>query len=173
MLKYTIPQIINSKGEPLDLGEFDHIMAVNVRGTVDLCRQLLPQLTSVTRPIANKGERGVVILVSSIAAFDGQPGQVAYSASKGAITSLTLPLTRDLAPHGIRVVTIAPGVFATGMTGNMGHRAIETLQKVMMWPKRAGRPEEFASLVLEVLGNEMMNGTVIRLDGGIRMPSKI
>ena len=126
-------------------------MSVNVRGTVDLCRQLLPQLTSVTCPTVEYGDRGVVILASSIAAFDGQPGQVAYSASKGAIASLTLPLTRDLAPYGIRVVAIAPGVFATGMTRKLGQGVMKSLQKAMEWPTRAGRPEEFARLVLEVI----------------------
>ncbi|KAK0973523.1 hypothetical protein LTR54_017330 [Friedmanniomyces endolithicus] len=166
-------KMVNSKGELFSLEEFDHVMSVNVRGTVDLCRQFLPQIISVTPPDGDHGERGVLVLVSSIAAFDGQPGQVTYSASKGAIVSLTLPLARELAVHGIRVVTIAPGVFATGMTGKLGSEVTTSLQKAMEWPTRAGKPEEFSRLVLEILSNEMLNGTVIRLDGGMRMPSKM
>lgn len=119
------------------------------------------------------GERGVLVLVSSVAAFDGQPGQVAYSASKGAIASLTLPLARDLAPHGVRVVTIAPGVFESAMTRLMSDKVRESLEGVMEFPKRMGKADEFAQLVKEVITNQMLNGTVLRLDAGVRMPSKM
>ena len=148
-------------------------MSVNVGGTIDLCRQILPHLTSIEPAEGDEGERGVLILVASAAAFDGQPGQVAYSASKGAIVSLTLPLTRDLARYGVRVVTIAPGLFQSNMTKKLGDRALKSLKSAMEFPTRAGRPEEFARVVREALLNSMLNGTVIRLDGGTRMPSKM
>lgn len=125
------------------------------------------------KPIAPDGERGVLILVSSSAAFDGQPGQVAYSASKGAIASLTLPLSRDLARYGIRVVTIAPSLFESAMTAKLSEKARKSLEKVMEFPVRAGKPEEFAALVRHSIENSMLNGTVLRLDGAMRMPSKM
>ena len=105
--------------------------------------------------------------------FDGQPGQVSYAASKGAIASLTLPLTRDLARYGVRVVTIAPSLFDSGMTALMSDKVRASLMKVVEFPARAGKPEEFASVVKEAISNSMLNGTVIRLDGGMRMPSKM
>lgn len=147
-------------------------MNINVRGSIDLIRQILPHMSAIeaTQP---DGERGVIVLVSSSAAFDGQPGQVAYSASKGAIASLTLPLTRDLAKYGIRVVTIAPSLFASGMTAVMSDKVRASLTRVMEFPLRPGKPEEFARIVREGLENSMLNGVVIRLDGGMRMPSKI
>lgn len=157
---------------PLDLDGFDFVMNINVRGSVDLIRQVVPHLCKV-KPLEPDGERGVIVLVSSSAAFDGQPGQVAYSASKGAIASLTLPLTRDLAEYGIRVVTIAPSLFDSGMTAHMPDRVRTSLQHAMEFPTRAGKPDEFASLVQQSIENVMLNGVVIRLDGGMRMPSKL
>jgi 3-hydroxyacyl-CoA dehydrogenase / 3-hydroxy-2-methylbutyryl-CoA dehydrogenase len=124
-------------------------------------------------PTPTDDERGVVILVSSSAAFDGQPGQVAYSASKGAIASLTLPLAWDLARYGIRVVTIAPSLFESNMTRMLPDKARKSLDGVMEFPKRAGQPHEFAQLVMQCMENVMLNGTVIRLDGAMRMPSKL
>ena len=115
----------------------------------------------------------MIINVSSSAAYDGQIGQVAYAASKGAIASLTLPLARDLARFGVRAVTIAPGPFESGMTAMMSDKVKQGLEKAMEFPKRAGKPEEFASLVRECFENSMLNGTVIRLDGALRMPSKL
>ena len=167
------PQIINNNGDSLSLEDFTIVMSVNVGGTVDLCRQILPHLTSINPAVVDEGERGVLILVSSAAAFDGQPGQVAYSASKGAIVSLTLPLTRELARYGVRVVTIAPGLFKSNLTRKIGERALKSLERVMEFPVRVGRPEEFARVVREAVENSMLNGTVIRLDGGMRMPSKM
>lgn len=108
-------------------------MNVNVRGTIDLIRQVLPHIARTT-PVGEDGERGVVIMVASSAAFDGQPGQVAYSASKGAIASLTLPLTRDLARHGIRVVTVAPSLFDSRMTAMMSDKVRASLTRVMEFP---------------------------------------
>jgi len=125
------------------------------------------------KPLPPDGERGVLILVSSSAAFDGQPGQVAYSASKGAIASLTLPLSRDLARYGIRAVTIAPSLFESAMTAKLSEKARKSLERVMEFPVRAGKPEEFAALVRQSIENSMLNGTVLRLDGAMRMPSKM
>jgi len=165
-------KIIDRNGDPLDMSGFDFVMSINVRGSIDLVRQVLPHLTQVEREGAD-GERGVIVLVSSSAAFDGQPGQVAYSASKGALASLALPLTRDLARYGIRVVTIAPSLFESGMTALMGEKVRKSLERVMEFPVRPGRPEEFARVVREGVENPMLNGCVIRLDGGMRMPSKM
>jgi 3-hydroxyacyl-CoA dehydrogenase/3-hydroxy-2-methylbutyryl-CoA dehydrogenase len=147
-------------------------MNINVRGTLDLVRLCVPHI--VDSPASSPdNERGVLILVASSAAFDGQPGQVAYAASKGAIASLTLPLARDLARHGIRVVTIAPSLFESRMTAMLPEKARKSLERVMEFPVRAGKPEEFASLVRQGIENVMLNGTVLRLDGAMRMPSKM
>lgn len=165
-------KIIDKHGDPLDIRSFDFIMSINVRGSVDLIRQVVAHLSKV-EPEQPEGERGVIILVSSAAAFDGQPGQVAYSASKGALASLTLPLARDLARYGIRVVTIAPGLFDSGMTALMNDKVRSSIVKGMEFPLRPGKPEEFARVVKESIENTMLNGVVIRLDGGLRMPSKM
>lgn len=168
-------QVIDRHGEPVSLSSFDFVVNINLRGTVDLIRQLLPTMTK-NEPLGSEpgdGERGVLVLVSSVAAFDGQPGQLAYSASKGAVASMTLPLARDLAPYGIRAVTIAPGVFGSAMTDMMSNKVRKSLEGVMEFPKRMGKAEEFASLVSQVVTNRMLNATVIRLDGGVRMPSKM
>ena len=165
-------KIIDKHGDPLSMDGFDFVMNVNVHGSIDLVRQCLPYLITVPSE-APDGERGVIILVSSSAAFDGQPGQVAYSASKGALASLTLPLTRDLARYGIRVVTVAPSLFDSGMTAKMSSKVRQSLARVMEFPLRPGKPEEFARVVKDAIENTMLNGTVIRLDGGMRMPSKL
>ena len=168
----TPAKIIDRHGEPMSMAGYDFVMNVNVRGSVDLVAQLTPHMAQAKAEEPD-GERGVVILVSSSAAFDGQPGQVSYSASKGAIASLTLPLTRDLARYGVRVVTIAPSLFDSGMTALMGDKVRSSLTRVMEFPLRPGKPDEFARVVREGLENSMLNGTVIRLDGGMRMPSKM
>ena len=147
-------------------------MNINVRGTLDLIRLVIPHLIQ-NEPFTVDGEKGVLVLVSSSAAFDGQPGQVAYAASKGAIASLTLPLARDLARYGIRVVTVAPSLFESNMTKSLSEKARASLERVMEFPRRAGKPEEFAQLVLSSIENQMLNGSVIRLDGAMRMPSKM
>ncbi|KAH8692068.1 putative short chain type dehydrogenase [Talaromyces proteolyticus] len=157
---------------PVSMSSVDAVMTVNVRGTIDLVRLAVPHLINNT-PFTADGERGVLILVASSAAFDGQPGQLAYSASKGAIVSMTLPLARDLARYGIRVVTIAPSLFESEMTRNLSAKARESLERVMEFPVRAGKPEEFSSLVMHSISNSMLNGTVLRLDGAMRMPSKM
>ena len=169
----------------MSLSSFDTVININLRGTVDLVRQLLPTITTnepvsstptISSPSSSDpgdGERGVLILVSSVAAYDGQPGQIAYSASKGAIVSLVLPLARDLARYGIRAVAVAPGVFESNMTAMMSPKARKSLEGVQEWPKRFGRAEEFATLVRQILQNVMINATTIRLDGAVRMPSKM
>lgn len=180
-----VVQAIDRNGTPLSLASFDTVLSINLRGSVDLIRQLLPTITanaplgshpSVSSPSQTDpgdGERGVLILVSSVAAYDGQPGQISYSASKGAISSLVLPLARDLAAYGIRAVAVAPGVFESAMTNLMPAKVRRSLEGVQEFPRRMGRPEEFARLVREVVGNVMVNATTIRLDGAVRMPSKM
>jgi NAD(P)-dependent dehydrogenase (short-subunit alcohol dehydrogenase family) len=118
------------------------------------------------------GERGVIVNTASVSAFDGQIGQVAYSASKGAIVSMTLPVARELARYGIRVVAIAPGIFDTPLMASLPEAARESLAAQVPFPPRLGRPPEFAALVKHIIENEMLNGEVIRLDGAIRMAPK-
>ena len=163
--------MLDRRGSPMSLDGHDFVMNVNVRGTVDLVRQCLVHMVKVD-PIQD-GERGVVIMVASSAAFEGQPGQVSYSASKGAITAMTLPMARDLARYGVRVCTIAPSLFDSGMTTHMPPKVRKSLEGAMEFPRRAGQPPEFASLAKQCIENVMMNGAVLRLDGAMRMPSKM
>src|SRR5438128_1855654 len=123
------------------------------------------------RPLAG-GERGVVVNTASVAAFDGQIGQAAYSASKGGVVAMTLPIARELARFGIRVMTIAPGTFDTPMLAGLPEAARESLGQQVPFPPRLGRPDEFAALVRHIIENEMLNGEVIRLDGAMRMAPK-
>jgi len=118
------------------------------------------------------GERGVIVFTASVAAYDGQIGQAAYSASKGGLVGMTLPIARELARNGIRVVTIAPGLFETPMMTSLPKEVQESLGKMVPFPPRLGRPAEYASLVAEIVRNEMLNGETIRLDGAIRMAPK-
>ncbi|EEY23782.1 3-hydroxyacyl-CoA dehydrogenase type-2 [Verticillium alfalfae VaMs.102] len=164
--------MLGRDNEPLSLDDFDFVLAVNLRGTIDLVRQTLPHLAA--QPASDPdGERGVVVMVASAAAFDGQRGQVAYAASKGAVVAMTLPMTRDLARHGIRVATIAPSLFESRMTSVLPDKVRKSLVGATEFPRRPGQPEEFAALVRHVVENVMLNGTVLRLDGGMRMPSKM
>jgi NAD(P)-dependent dehydrogenase (short-subunit alcohol dehydrogenase family) len=119
-----------------------------------------------------EGERGVIVMTASVAAFDGQIGQVAYSASKAAVAGMTLPMARDLSTAGIRVMTIAPGIFKTPMMASLPQEAQDSLGKQVPFPPRLGRPEEYAALVSHICENSMLNGEVIRLDGAIRMSPK-
>jgi 3-hydroxyacyl-CoA dehydrogenase/3-hydroxy-2-methylbutyryl-CoA dehydrogenase len=132
-------QILDRNLSPFSLSDFDFVMNVNVRGTIDLVRQVLPHMAKAD-PVGEDGERGIVIMVASAAAFDGQPGQVAYSASKGAIASLTLPMTRDLARYGIRVVTVAPSLFDSRMTSMMSDKVRASLTRVMEFPCKSSHP---------------------------------
>ncbi|MGC1523775.1 MAG: SDR family NAD(P)-dependent oxidoreductase, partial [Steroidobacteraceae bacterium] len=118
------------------------------------------------------GERGVIVMTASVAAFDGQIGQVAYSASKGGIVAMTLPMARELASSGIRVMTVAPGLFATPMMKAMPQEAQDSLGKQTPFPPRLGEPDEFAALVAQIIENPMLNGETIRLDGAIRMQAR-
>ncbi|KAH0009533.1 3-hydroxyacyl-CoA dehydrogenase type-2, partial [Aureobasidium melanogenum] len=156
-------KIIGRNNEPLSLSSIDFVLNINVRGTLDFVRQLLP-LMAKNKPTEPDNERGCVILVSSSAAYDGQPGQVSYAASKGAVRSMTLPMARDLAPLGIRVVTIAPSLFESNMTAVMSEKVRKSLERVMEFPKRAGKGEEFAELARHAIENIMLNGVDLRLD---------
>ncbi|PHH92541.1 hypothetical protein CDD83_6939 [Cordyceps sp. RAO-2017] len=162
--------MLDRNNSALSLDSVDLVLNINLRGTIDLVRQAVEQIAKVEADA--DGERGVVVMVSSSAAFDGQKGQVSYAASKGAVASLTLPMARDLARHGIRCVTVAPSLFDTGMTSLMSDKVRSSLEATFEFPKRAGRPSEFAQLALEIIQNSMLNGTVIRIDGGSR-PSKL
>ncbi|MGC3969674.1 MAG: SDR family NAD(P)-dependent oxidoreductase [Pirellulales bacterium] len=155
---------------PHDFALFERVIRVNVLGTFNVLRLAATEISG-NAPAAD-GERGVVICTSSVAAFDGQIGQAAYSASKGAVASMTLPAARELAKHGIRVVTIAPGIFATPMVAGMSDEVQASLAGQIPFPKRLGKPEEFASLVRHAIENRMLNGEVIRLDGAVRMGPK-
>jgi NAD(P)-dependent dehydrogenase (short-subunit alcohol dehydrogenase family) len=154
------------------MNAFDATMAVNLRGTVDVVRQAMPHLCRA-RPQPPDGERGVIVMISSVAALEPQVGLTAYAASKGAIATLALCLARDLAEHSVRVVAVAPGVFATPMVNGHPQQQVEALIQTAEFPKRAGQPDEFARLVGHIVENSMLNGTLIRLDAGLRMPSKI
>ena len=164
--------MLDRKLEPVSIAAIDTVLNINLRGTLDFVRQCLPYMAR-NEPLCPDGERGVVILVSSSAAFDGQTGQVSYAASKGAVRAMTLPMARDLAPLGIRVMTVAPSLFESNMTRMMSDKVRKSLERVMEWPVRAGQPPEFATLVRHIIENPMLNGETIRLDGAMRMPSKL
>jgi len=152
---------------PHDLDAFARTVRVNLVGTFNMVR-LAAEAMAAREPDPD-GSRGVVVTTSSIAAFDGQVGQAAYAASKGGVASLTLPLARDLAAHGIRVVSVAPGIFETPMMAGLPAEVQEALGRSVPFPPRLGRPSEFASLVAHIIANPMLNGEVIRLDGALRM----
>jgi NAD(P)-dependent dehydrogenase (short-subunit alcohol dehydrogenase family) len=152
------------------LEPFETVIRVNLIGTFNVMR--LAAAAMVENEPSHSGERGVCVNTASIAAFDGQIGQIAYSASKGAIVSMTLPAARDLAPLGVRVCAIAPGTFDTPLLAKLPTEAREALGKEVPFPSRFGRPDEFAALVVHIVENEMLNGEVIRLDGALRMPPR-
>ena len=152
---------------PHALDSFSKVIQVNLIGTFNVIR-LAAEAMQKNEPLES-GERGVIINTASVAAFDGQMGQVAYSASKGGVVAMTLPIARDLARSGIRVMTIAPGIFDTSMLAGLPEEARESLGKQVPFPARLGRPEEYAALARHIIENEMLNGEVIRLDGAIRM----
>ena len=152
---------------PHALDAFAQVVQVNLVGTFNVIR-LAAEAMAHSEPFEN-GERGVIVNTASVAAFDGQIGQVAYAASKGGVVSLTLPVARELAKSGIRVMTIAPGIFDTPMMAGLPEAARDSLGKQVPFPPRLGEPEEYAALVKHIIENEMLNGEVIRLDGAIRM----
>jgi len=151
---------------PLPLGHFERVIAINLSGTFNTVR-LAAAAMMATEPV--DGERGVIVMTASVAAFDGQIGQPAYAASKAAVAGMTLPLAREFAQKLIRVVSIAPGIFQTPMMAGLPQEAQDSLGAQVPHPSRLGRPEEFAGLVRHIIENAMLNGETIRLDGAIRM----
>ena len=152
------------------LDTFCRVIDINLTGTFNTMR--LAAEAILRNELDADGERGVIVMTSSVAAFDGQIGQASYSASKGAVASMTLPLAREFAQHGIRVVSIAPGVFETPMMAVAPEKVRLSLITQTMFPKRLGHPDEFAALVMHIFDNHMLNGCTIRLDGAMRMPAK-
>ena len=155
---------------PHSLDSFDKLVQVNLIGTFNVIRLAAGAMRE--NELAESGERGVIVNTASVAAFDGQIGQAAYSASKGGVVAMTLPIARELADHGIRVMTIAPGIFDTPMMAGLPDEARESLGEQVPFPSRLGKPEEYAALVHHIIENEMLNGEVIRLDGAIRMTAR-
>jgi NAD(P)-dependent dehydrogenase (short-subunit alcohol dehydrogenase family) len=161
---------LNREGRPMDLELFARIVEINLIGTFNAIR-LTAAAMSRNAPLAD-GVRGVIVNTASVAAFDGQIGQAAYASSKGGIVGMTLPVARDLAVVGIRVNTIAPGIIDTPLLASLPEPARQNLATQVLFPKRLGRPEEFADLAAHVIHNDYLNGETIRMDGGIRMPPK-
>jgi NAD(P)-dependent dehydrogenase (short-subunit alcohol dehydrogenase family) len=165
-----IGRVINRDGSPHDLGAFENIQKLNVIGTFNVMTKAASAIAE-TEP-NDDGERGVIVNTASVAAFDGQVGQLAYSASKGAIVGMTLPAARDLSVVGIRVVAIAPGLFDTPLLAMLPEEQRDALGRSVLFPKRLGNPVQYGRLVVEIAKNPYLNAEVIRLDGGIRMPPK-
>jgi NAD(P)-dependent dehydrogenase (short-subunit alcohol dehydrogenase family) len=161
------PKRLVGKDGPMPGDFFRKVIEINLVGTLLVCKAAAAEMQK-NAPNAD-GERGAIVMTASVAAFDGQVGQVAYSASKGGIVGMTLPMARELAAFGIRVVTIAPGLFLTPMMAALPAEAQESLGKQVPFPPRLGRPPEYASMVRQILENPMLNGETIRLDGAIRM----
>ena len=155
---------------PMALADFDKVIKVNLIGTFNMLRLAAAGMSKL-EPQAT-GERGVIINTASVAAFDGQIGQSAYSASKGGIVGMTLPIARELAQFGIRVLTIAPGLFLTPLLAGLPQEAQDSLAASIPFPHRLGSPDEFASLALHMVENSYLNGEVVRLDGSLRMAPK-
>jgi 3-hydroxyacyl-CoA dehydrogenase/3-hydroxy-2-methylbutyryl-CoA dehydrogenase len=163
-------RVISRDGELFDLGLFEFVIRVNLVGMFDVIRHVAAVMAR-NEP-GTDGERGVMVNVASIAAFEGQVGQAAYSASKGGIVGMTLPLARDLAGIGVRVVTIAPGIMDTPLLAGAPPELKESLAELHVFPRRLGSPADFAHLVQAVVENPLLNGEVIRLDAGARMPPR-
>ena len=155
----------------MPLAEFQQVIDVNLVGTFNVMRVMAHAMTSLS-PLLDSNERGLIINTASIAAYEGQIGQTAYSASKGGIVAMTLPAARELAQYGIRVNTIAPGLIATPLLLSMPQEVQDRLSSSVPFPQRLGRPEEFAALALHLIENTMINGEVIRLDGALRLPPR-
>ncbi len=164
-------KIVGRDGAPMPLAAFERAVHVNLVGTFNLVRLAAAAMARL-EPLGAGGERGVIVNTASVAAFEGQVGQAAYAASKGGVASLTLPAARELAPLGVRVVAIAPGLFATPMLLGMPEKVQASLAATVPFPPRFGLPEEYAALVLHVLANPMLNGAVLRLDGALRMAAR-
>ena len=165
-----VAERVLGKNGPHGLASFTRVIQVNLIGTFNVIR-LASAVMAQNQPNEG-GERGVIINTASVAAYDGQIGQAAYSASKGGIVGMTLPIARELARSGIRVMTIAPGIFDTPLLGALPEPARQSLGQQVPFPPRLGRPDEYAALAKHIIENEMLNGEVIRLDGAIRMAPK-
>ncbi len=161
-------KIIGREGA-MPLADFKHVIDVNLIGTFNVMRLVA---TAMAKNSLQQEERGVIINTASIAAFEGQVGQAAYAASKGAVAAMTLPAARELARHAIRVMTIAPGIFATPMMNAMPQNVQDSLAEQIPFPSRLGQPQEYAKLAQAIVENPMLNGSTIRLDGAMRMAAK-
>jgi NAD(P)-dependent dehydrogenase (short-subunit alcohol dehydrogenase family) len=165
------PGSVVRRGVAMPLAEFRRVIEINLLGAINCIRCAVPQMIEGR---TGDAQDGVIVNTASIAAFDGQMGQAAYAASKGGVAGMVLPLARELGEHGIRVMGIAPGVFETPMTMNLAPKSRDVVfAAVPPFPKRPGQASEFAALVLAIIANPMLNGEVIRLDGGLRMPARI
>jgi NAD(P)-dependent dehydrogenase (short-subunit alcohol dehydrogenase family) len=162
-------RVIGREG-PMPLAEFDRVIRINLIGSFNMLRLATAEMSKL-EPLST-GERGVVISTASIAAYDGQIGQAAYSASKGGIVAMTLPIARELAQFGIRVLAIAPGLFLTPLLAGLPQEAQDSLAAAVPFPRRLGDPSEFASLVMQMIDNPYLNGEVVRLDASLRMAPK-
>lgn len=170
------PGNVVRQGQAMPLATFEHVVAVNLLGTINCIRCAVPQMINarIDDGLPTDAEAGVIINTASIAAFDGQMGQAAYAASKGGVVGMVLPLARELGDYGIRILGIAPGVFETPMTLCLPQRSREVVfAAVPPYPQRPGLPQEFAQLMLAMVDNPMLNGEVVRLDGGLRMPARV
>ena len=163
----NVAKLVDRDGNPADLDAYARTVNINLVGTFNVMR--LAAAAMAKNAPGEEGERGVIINVASIAAMDGQVGQCAYSASKAGVVGMSLPAARELSRHGVRVMAIAPGVFETPMMSEIPDEAAQALAAAVPFPKRLGKPDEFARLAEQIITNVMLNGEVIRLDGGIRM----
>ncbi len=164
---------VDRNGNPMDLGAFERVVRVNLIGTFN-CIRLAAAVMARTDPVDADGQRGAIVNMASVAAFDGQTGQNAYSASKGGVVGMTLPIARDLVPLGIRINTVAPGLIDTPIYGE-GEASEEFkahLGQSVLFPKRLGTADELAQMVIQCIVNDYMNGETIRVDGGVRLPPK-
>jgi NAD(P)-dependent dehydrogenase (short-subunit alcohol dehydrogenase family) len=165
----TAKRVVGRDG-PMPLAEFERVIRVNLVGSFNMLRLAAAEMTGLA-PLAD-GERGVIISTASVAAFEGQVGQAAYSASKGGIAAMTLPIARELAGFGIRVLTIAPGLFLTPMMRTLPEEVQKSLGDSIPFPRRLGGAEEYASLVGHMVENRFLNGEIVRLDGALRLPPR-
>lgn len=164
-------KVLDREGNPGSLADFERIIRINLVGTFNVTAQAAAAMAR-TEPDADSGDRGVIISTASVAAFDGQIGQPAYAASKGGVHAMTLPIARELARYGVRVLTVAPGIMETPMLAGLPQAAQDSLGQQVPYPSRLGRPDEYARLVLSIIDNGYLNGETIRLDGAIRMAPK-
>ncbi|MGV9193879.1 SDR family NAD(P)-dependent oxidoreductase [Microbacterium sp. MC2] len=163
-------KVLDRDGTPSSLADFEKVVRVNLMGTFNVIGQAAAAIAK-TEPTAS-GDRGVIVNTASVAAFDGQIGQAAYSSSKGGVHAMTLPIARELARHAIRVCTIAPGIMQTPMLAGLPEAAQASLGQQVPYPARVGRPDEYANLAMQIIDNGYLNGETIRLDGAIRMAPK-